>query len=262
MCTTWMYCQMMFCCVAVCCSVLQCVAVCCSVLQCVATCCSVLQCVAVCGTQVCHLCFPFPPPSFSPSNTTAFAVLGVQKLLICARVEEREQVYVCAFVCAYTYNTRTHKTNHTNTLHTHAQCEEREKCAHEYYNVHCSTSCNTRCNTHNVKKARDAPTNKNAEAHRKAHTATHTATPTATHTTTHAATLQRALAMPQRNYDERTHTATHTATPAATHAATDTAMRPCNNATQLWRKNTHCNTHCNTYCNAHLKIATSVSRFV
>ena len=38
---------LLFCTVAVCCSVLQCVAVCCSVLQCVAVCCSVLQCVAV-----------------------------------------------------------------------------------------------------------------------------------------------------------------------------------------------------------------------
>ena len=65
-------CDFRYCCVAVCCSVLQCVAVCCSVLQCVAAvgfesrtpqwlvpfmsavlqcvavCCSVLQCVAVC----------------------------------------------------------------------------------------------------------------------------------------------------------------------------------------------------------------------
>ena len=43
-----MFCIVLQCHVAVCCSVLQCVAVCCSVLQCVAVCCNVLQCVAVC----------------------------------------------------------------------------------------------------------------------------------------------------------------------------------------------------------------------
>jgi len=47
--------KVFYCCVAVCCSVLQCVAVCSSGLQCVAVCCSILQCIVVyCCVAVCY----------------------------------------------------------------------------------------------------------------------------------------------------------------------------------------------------------------
>ena len=81
--------KVFYCCVAVCCSVLQCAAVCCSGLQRVAVRCSMLQCIAVyCCVAVCY--------------SVVVQVCAFDKVMYCC-VAVCCSVLQCVAVCWYRY---------------------------------------------------------------------------------------------------------------------------------------------------------------
>ena len=98
--------HIVWCCVVLCCSVLQRVAACCSMLQRVAACCSVLQCVAVCG-------------NVQISTQQIHRVLTLHVLVTDV---------ICSNCMKLQHSQPQHTVAHRNTLQRPKTCLHREEC--------------------------------------------------------------------------------------------------------------------------------------